>query len=142
MNSLPLHPAPCLYPDRVVGGDRHHRHPDRPAAAGRAEGARGGGPHAPARTTSSRSAWPFTTTIPASGTLPAAYTLLQCPRPGPECPVRRQAGRPVAAANLLPYIEQEALYRQLNPNLSEFDTVNIPPNGPHSGSNTRPTPRS
>src|ERR1700722_17782650 len=31
-----------LYPDRTAGGDRHHRGADRPPAAGRAEGARGG----------------------------------------------------------------------------------------------------
>ena len=36
---------PRVHADRVAGGDRHHRHPDRPAAAGRAEGARGRRPH-------------------------------------------------------------------------------------------------
>ena len=38
-------------------------------------------------------------------------------------------------ACLLPFIEQDNLYRQLNYNLSEFDTLNIPANGPHSGVN-------
>ena len=36
-------PASRLHADRVAGGDRHHRHPDRPAPAGRAEGPRGRG---------------------------------------------------------------------------------------------------
>jgi prepilin-type N-terminal cleavage/methylation domain-containing protein/prepilin-type processing-associated H-X9-DG protein len=37
---------------------------------------------------------------------------------------------------LLPFVEQEAIYRQINTKLSMFDTANIPPNGPHSGANT------
>ena len=36
---------PRLHADRVAGRDRHHRHPDRPALAGRAEGPRGRRPH-------------------------------------------------------------------------------------------------
>ena len=51
-----------LHADRVAGGDRHHRGPDRPAAARRPGGARGGPAVASASTTSSRSAWPCTTT--------------------------------------------------------------------------------
>ncbi|KZR99404.1 Uncharacterized protein APZ42_004734, partial [Daphnia magna] len=35
-----------LHAHRTAGGDRHHRHPHRPAAAGRAEGPRGRRPHA------------------------------------------------------------------------------------------------
>ena len=38
------HPTPSvgrLHPDRAAGRDRHHRRPDRPAAAGRAGGPRG-----------------------------------------------------------------------------------------------------
>jgi len=68
--------------------------------------------------------------------LPGAYTLLPAPDPDPNA---RFAGARVGLslhANLLPFIEQVALYQQLNPNLSEFDTANIPPNGPHSGANT------
>jgi prepilin-type processing-associated H-X9-DG protein len=38
-------------------------------------------------------------------------------------------------ANLLPFIEQGAIFQMLNQNLSEFDTLNVPPNGPHSGAN-------
>ncbi|QJW99421.1 DUF1559 domain-containing protein [Frigoriglobus tundricola] len=70
------------------------------------------------------------------GKLPAAYTKLTAPDTDPNA---QFAGRNVGLsllANLLPYIEQDNLYRRLNPNLSEFDTANIPPNGPHSGSNT------
>ncbi len=72
----------------------------------------------------------------AYGKLPAAYTKLPSPDPDPNA---QFAGRFVGLslqATLLPYIEQAPLYRLLNPNLSEFDTVNIPPNGPHSGANT------
>jgi prepilin-type N-terminal cleavage/methylation domain-containing protein/prepilin-type processing-associated H-X9-DG protein len=68
--------------------------------------------------------------------LPAAYTLLPAADLDPNA---QFAGRRVGLslhANLLPYIEQDNLYRQLNPKLSEFDTANIPPNGPHSGQNT------
>jgi prepilin-type processing-associated H-X9-DG protein len=36
---------------------------------------------------------------------------------------------------LLPYIEQGNVYQQINVNVSMFNTVNIPPNGPHSGAN-------
>jgi prepilin-type N-terminal cleavage/methylation domain-containing protein/prepilin-type processing-associated H-X9-DG protein len=72
----------------------------------------------------------------SNGVLPAAYTKLQAPDTDPNA---QFAGRYVGLslqANLLPYIEQGNLYNRLNPNLSEFDTVNIPPNGPHAGSNT------
>ena len=70
------------------------------------------------------------------GKLPAAYTKLSSPDTDPNA---QFAGRNVGLslqANLLPYIEQGALYAKLNPNLSEFDTANIPPNGAHSGTNT------
>ncbi len=36
---------------------------------------------------------------------------------------------------LLPYIEQTNIYQQINLNVSMFNTVNIPLNGPHSGTN-------
>jgi prepilin-type N-terminal cleavage/methylation domain-containing protein len=70
------------------------------------------------------------------GQLPAAYTLLSTPDPDANA---QFAGRKVGLsllANLLPYVEQDNLYRRLDPNKSEFNTANIPPNGPHSGSNT------
>jgi prepilin-type N-terminal cleavage/methylation domain-containing protein/prepilin-type processing-associated H-X9-DG protein len=67
--------------------------------------------------------------------LPAAYTLL----PFADTDANAQfAGRRVGLslhANLLPFIEQDNLYRQLNPNVSEFNTFNVPPGGPHSGLN-------
>ena len=60
--SPPIVPlASRLHADRVAGGDCHHRHPDRPALARCPESAGGRRPHASARTTSSRSAWPRTT---------------------------------------------------------------------------------
>ena len=37
-----FHATSRLHPDRVAGRHRHHRRPDRPAAAGRAGGPRGG----------------------------------------------------------------------------------------------------
>src|SRR5262249_3519539 len=35
------HAPHCIHPDRAAGGDRDHRHFDRPAVAGRPEGPRG-----------------------------------------------------------------------------------------------------
>jgi prepilin-type N-terminal cleavage/methylation domain-containing protein/prepilin-type processing-associated H-X9-DG protein len=70
------------------------------------------------------------------GQLPAAYTLLPANDPDANAMF---AGRRVGLSllsNLLPYVEQDNLYRRLDPTKSEFDTVNVPPNGPHSGSNT------
>jgi prepilin-type N-terminal cleavage/methylation domain-containing protein/prepilin-type processing-associated H-X9-DG protein len=70
------------------------------------------------------------------GKLPAAYTKLPADDMDPNA---QAAGRRVGLslqANLLPYIEQGPVYQKLNPNVSEFNTANIPPNGPHSGSNT------
>jgi prepilin-type N-terminal cleavage/methylation domain-containing protein/prepilin-type processing-associated H-X9-DG protein len=67
--------------------------------------------------------------------LPAAYTLLTADDTDPNALF---AGRRVGLslhANLLPYIEQGNLYQRLSSNLSEFDTLNIPPVGPHSGQN-------
>jgi prepilin-type N-terminal cleavage/methylation domain-containing protein/prepilin-type processing-associated H-X9-DG protein len=69
------------------------------------------------------------------GKLPAAYTKLPADDPDPNA---QAAGRRVGLsllANLLPYMEQGPLYQRLDPTRSEFDTVNIPPNGPHAGAN-------
>ncbi len=69
------------------------------------------------------------------GKLPAAYTLLPTPDPDPNA---RFAGARVGLSlhsNLLPFIEQGPLFQRLNSNVSEFNTANIPPNGPHSGVN-------
>jgi prepilin-type N-terminal cleavage/methylation domain-containing protein/prepilin-type processing-associated H-X9-DG protein len=66
---------------------------------------------------------------------PAAYNLLKVPDTDANA---KFAGSRVGLsllANLLPYVEQNALYTQLNPSVSEFNTVNIPPNGPHAGVN-------
>jgi prepilin-type processing-associated H-X9-DG protein len=71
----------------------------------------------------------------ANGLLPAAYRLLPAPDPDPNAQFAGSRKGLSLFANLLPYIEQDNLYRMLNPNLSEFDTLNIPPNGPHSGNN-------
>src|SRR5262245_52471136 len=69
------------------------------------------------------------------GKLPAAYTLLTSNDTDPNAMF---AGRRVGLSlqsNLLPFIEQAALYQKLNPLVSEFNTANIPPNGPHVASN-------
>jgi prepilin-type N-terminal cleavage/methylation domain-containing protein/prepilin-type processing-associated H-X9-DG protein len=70
------------------------------------------------------------------GKLPTAYALLSSPDPDPNA---QFAGKRVGLslqANLLPFVEQAPLHARLDPTRSEFDTVNIPPNGPHAGSNT------
>src|SRR5262249_17231554 len=41
----PVSGAPGLHADRAVGGDRHHRHPDRTAPPRRPEGPRSRRPH-------------------------------------------------------------------------------------------------
>jgi prepilin-type N-terminal cleavage/methylation domain-containing protein len=69
------------------------------------------------------------------GLLPAAYNKLRAPDPDPNAQFAGAQKGLSLQANLLPFIEQENLYNLLNPNLSEFDTANIPPNGPHSGNN-------
>src|SRR5262245_51323082 len=69
------------------------------------------------------------------GKLPAAYTLLNAPDPDPNA---QFAGKRVGLSllsNLLPYMEQAPLYQQLDPTKSEFNTVNVPPNGSHAGPN-------
>jgi prepilin-type N-terminal cleavage/methylation domain-containing protein/prepilin-type processing-associated H-X9-DG protein len=71
-----------------------------------------------------------------NGTFPAAYRLLLTPDPDPNAQFAGPLKGLSLFATLLPYVEQDNLYRQLNLNLSEFDTLNIPPNGPHSGANT------
>jgi prepilin-type N-terminal cleavage/methylation domain-containing protein/prepilin-type processing-associated H-X9-DG protein len=70
------------------------------------------------------------------GKLPAAYTLLSAPDLDPNAMFAGRFVGPSLHTNLLPFIEQDNLYHQINPLLSEFDTANIPPNGPHSGANT------
>jgi prepilin-type processing-associated H-X9-DG protein len=69
-------------------------------------------------------------------TLPAAYTKLVTADPDPNAQFAGPRKGLSLESNLLPYIEQDNLYRLLNPTLSEFDTANIPPNGPHSGANS------
>jgi prepilin-type N-terminal cleavage/methylation domain-containing protein/prepilin-type processing-associated H-X9-DG protein len=72
----------------------------------------------------------------ATGFLPGAYTKLPSDDPDPNA---QFAGKRVGLsllANMLPYMEQDALYRRLDMTKSEFNTVNVPPNGPHSGQNT------
>ena len=67
--------------------------------------------------------------------LPGAYTLLKAADPDANA---QFAGRRVGLsllANLLPFVEQNALFQQLNSSVSEFNTLNIPPNGPHAGAN-------
>jgi prepilin-type N-terminal cleavage/methylation domain-containing protein/prepilin-type processing-associated H-X9-DG protein len=67
--------------------------------------------------------------------LPACYNRLPAPDLDPNAVFAGSQKGLSLLANLLPYMEQESLYRMLDPNKSEFDTVNIPPRGSHSGSN-------
>jgi prepilin-type N-terminal cleavage/methylation domain-containing protein/prepilin-type processing-associated H-X9-DG protein len=69
------------------------------------------------------------------GTFPAAYTLLPANDPDPNAAFAGPRKGLSLLANLLPFVEQDNLYKRLNPNVSEFNTANVPPNGPHSGSN-------
>jgi prepilin-type N-terminal cleavage/methylation domain-containing protein/prepilin-type processing-associated H-X9-DG protein len=70
-----------------------------------------------------------------NGTFPAAYRLLPAVDPDPNAQFAGPRKGLSFLATLLPYVEQDNLYRQLNFSLSEFNTLNIPPNGPHSGAN-------
>ncbi|HTU93050.1 MAG TPA: DUF1559 domain-containing protein, partial [Gemmataceae bacterium] len=67
--------------------------------------------------------------------LPAAYRLLPTPDPDPNAQFAGPQKGLSMFACLLPYMEQTNVFDMLNYNLSEFDTLNIPPNGPHSGNN-------
>ena len=96
-----------LHADRAAGGDRHHRHPDRPAAPRRPEGPRGRRPH-------------------------AVHEQPQADRPGPPQLPRREPDFPPGyasalrrgrndtgpgwgwAAYLLPHLEQDNLFRQID----------------------------
>ena len=69
------------------------------------------------------------------GILPAAYTVLPTADPDPNAQFAGPRKGLSLLANLLPYVEQDNLYRQLDATKSEFNTANIPPNGPHSGNN-------
>jgi prepilin-type N-terminal cleavage/methylation domain-containing protein/prepilin-type processing-associated H-X9-DG protein len=70
------------------------------------------------------------------GTLPAAYTKLPAPDLDPNAVFAGSRKGLSLLANLLPYIEQDNVYRLLDNKRSEFATVNIPPVGTHAGSNT------
>ena len=66
------HEKARLHPHRIAGGHLRHRRPDRPAAARRAVGPRGGPTDADASTTSSRSPWRPTTSTTRMGPSPTA----------------------------------------------------------------------
>ena len=95
-----------LHADRAAGRHRHHRHPDRPAAARRPEGPRGRRAACSARTTSSRSAWPSQVTA-FSSSLPSSISS-RCPaRPIAGFP--DAAGRRVSVAWLVVVVQREGL---------------------------------
>ncbi len=71
-----------------------------------------------------------------NGVLPAAYTALKTADPDANAQFAGSRKGVSLLANLLPYVEQDSLYRLLDSTRSEFATVNIPPKGPHSGNNT------
>jgi prepilin-type N-terminal cleavage/methylation domain-containing protein/prepilin-type processing-associated H-X9-DG protein len=72
----------------------------------------------------------------AKKVLPAAFTVIDPPDQDPNAKFAYPQAGLSLEANLLPYLEQGDLYSQLNYNLAEADTLNVPPNGPHSGTNT------
>jgi len=64
--------------------------------------------------------------------------LIRLPAPDPD-PNAQFAGASISASyltQLLPFLEQDNIYKQIDVTKSMFNTVNIPPNGPHSGRNT------
>jgi prepilin-type N-terminal cleavage/methylation domain-containing protein/prepilin-type processing-associated H-X9-DG protein len=68
--------------------------------------------------------------------LPPVEIRLPVPDPDPNA---QFAGASISAAyltQLLPFLEQDNIYKQIDITKSMFNTVNIPPNGPHSGANT------
>jgi prepilin-type N-terminal cleavage/methylation domain-containing protein/prepilin-type processing-associated H-X9-DG protein len=67
--------------------------------------------------------------------LPAAYTLLPAADPDPNAQFAGPRVGLSLLSNLLPYVEQGPLYRLLDNTRSEFNTVNVPPVGPHAGNN-------
>src|SRR5438105_7311011 len=69
------------------------------------------------------------------GILPGAYTRLPVADPDQNAQFAGPRKGLALLANLLPYMEQSPLYQQLDSAKSEFNTVNIPPNGPHAGKN-------
>ena len=72
----------------------------------------------------------------AYGVLPAAFTVITPADPDPNAQFAYPQAGLSLEANLLPYMEQNNVYALLHPTLAEADTLNIPPNGPHSGNDT------
>jgi prepilin-type N-terminal cleavage/methylation domain-containing protein/prepilin-type processing-associated H-X9-DG protein len=69
------------------------------------------------------------------GYMPPVQGRLATPDPDPNA---QFGGATIAGAYLaliLPYLEQENIYKQIDFTKSTFNTVNIPPNGPHAGTN-------
>jgi prepilin-type processing-associated H-X9-DG protein len=64
------------------------------------------------------------------------FTLLPAADPDPNAQFAGPRKGLSLLANLLPYVELDNLFRRLDKTKSEFDTVNVPPNGPHAGNNT------
>ena len=99
------YPSPCLHADRTAGGDRHHRRPDRPAAARGAEGPRG-------RRADAVQQQPQADR-PGLPQLPRRQQRLPARLPGRGAVQRRRDDTTPGwgwAAFLLPYLEQDNLY--------------------------------
>jgi hypothetical protein len=96
-------PETWLYACGVAGGYRYHRHPDRPVAAGRANGARGGPSKRNAVIISNRSAWALQSFLSATGTFPPGekQTCKNCETVG-------------WSLLILPYMEQPNIYNQVD----------------------------
>ena len=109
--------APRVHPDRAVGGDRHHRHPDRPARARRPAGPRVRQRHHLQE--QPQAAWPPPSTISTRSTAPCRPTSASTAvgRPAPRR--SRPSCSAAAIAHLLPYVEQQPLYQEIMHNIQQ-----------------------
>ena len=130
-------PRPGLHADRTARRHRHHRRPDRPAAARRAGGPRGG-PAGAVRQQPEADR-------PGDAQLPPASTTASRRAALPLVNATRRCGRInggfSAARRLLPNLEQQALYNAANFWIAvKSDRLGTPINS--SRSSTRGRPRS
>ena len=131
---------PRVHADRAAGGHRHHRHPDRPAAARRAEGPRGRRPHAVHQQPQADRPGHATTTTTPTARFPRgghynpvdALTEPAVLSPGWGTPHYR-ASRGSWLYHILPYIEQDNLYKYSNGGSSPLSALVGVPLEPNFG---------
>ena len=101
-----------FYARRVAGGDRDHRHPDRPVVAGRQCGIESRRGASRARTTCSRLPWPLTSTKRANRQYPMNWGRLPPVGTPTPRPARTSAVGVSWLAALLPNLDIGPLYSQ------------------------------